>query len=195
MPRNPLLIGAIGLVLAASACGSSSAEDQIKSSFSNATSGLAAGDGSKFCSALTPAAQKAFSAQTVDASGGGAGNCAQTVSNLLKATKALAAGDWAAFCTAIGPRAAASIAASGPGLKVAKDCTAAATAVSKTPQGKAAFAALGAQLGKSLDRLKKGTLDKITVSGDKAVATITPSQAGDKPVKFEKVNGTWLVSG
>ncbi|MCX6387106.1 MAG: hypothetical protein NTX07_00070 [Solirubrobacterales bacterium] len=175
------------------ACGSSSTpESQISSTFSGATAALADGDGAKFCDALTPSAQKSFGSQISSATG--ASDCKTGVTNLMNATKALSSGDWKTFCKSIGPKAAAQIAGAGAKLKTDNTCEAAGTALSKTPQGKAAFDSLGKQLDASLGRLKNGKLVKIKVNGNTATASVTPLQPNDKPVKFEKVNGTWKIS-
>ncbi|MEI7890143.1 MAG: hypothetical protein WCI34_07515, partial [Actinomycetes bacterium] len=108
MSRKFLAVSITGMAVLLSSCGSSSPTDQIRSSFSEATSGLTSGDGAKFCNSLTPAAQKTFGTQIAAATGGT--TCAQGVSNLLKATKAISTGDWASFCQLIGPKAASGIA-------------------------------------------------------------------------------------
>jgi len=192
MSRKFLAVSISGMAILLGACGSSSPTDQIRSTFSQATSGLTSGDGAKFCNSLTPTAQKTFGTQIATATGGT--TCAQGVTNLLKATKAISTGDWASFCQLIGPKAASGIAQAGPKLKTAKTCAAAATALAATPAGKASFDQLSKQLDQSLSRLGKGKLDKITITGDTAVATVNPSQPGDKPIKFQKVNGSWKIS-
>ena len=195
MIRTAATLAVIAATAVASAgCGSdNSPEGQIKSTFSQATSALQSGNGKGFCDALSPATAKQIASS--GAATTGSSDCPSVVTNLLSAAKALRTQDWEKFCNSIGKQSAAQIAASAKAVKAqGNTCADAARAIGSTAQGKQVFKATADQLDSALSRIAKGKLAKITINGDKATATVTPAQAGDKPVEFQKVDGKWRIA-
>lgn len=175
-------------LLALAGCGGgSSEEEQIRSTFDQATAALKDGDGRQFCEALTPDAAKTIG----NSARGTAGleGCSQVVTNVIKATKALSTGDWKSFCEAIGPEAAARIAQGGNG-----SCAAAATALNNTPAGKQAFESIGQQLKGALVKVEEGKLDSVKVNGNTATGKVSSAGQSANSVSFEKVDGKWRLS-
>ena len=194
MTRTIAIAAIATAALAAAGCGSdASPEDQIRSNFSQATSALKDGNGAEFCAALSPTTAKTIADSGKQTTG--ASDCPKVVGNLLSAAQALRTQDWKKFCDSIGKQSADQIAASGKALKAkGNTCADAAEAIGATAQGKQVFKATADQLDSALSRLVKGKLDKITINGNKATATVKPSQPGDKPVTFEKVDGSWKIA-
>jgi hypothetical protein len=194
MTRTIAIAALATAALAAAGCGSDgSPEDQIRSTFAQATSALKDGKGAEFCDALTPTTAKSIAESGKQTTG--ASDCPKVVDNLLSAAQALRTQDWPKFCDSIGKQSADQIAASGKALKAkGNTCADAAEAIGKTPQGKQVFTATADQLDSALNRLVKGKLDKITINGDKATATVTPKQPNDQPVTFEKIDGSWRIA-
>lgn len=179
-------------MLAAGCGGGASAEEQIKSSFSDAAKALADGNGATFCSHLTEASRVKFE-KSISSQTGGA-DCAKGVSSLIGAIKGLDRGNWEEFCSNIAKSAADSIAQAGARIGGNGSCASGAKAVEATAQGKQAFKSLRDQLSSTFDRLKAAKLENVKVTGNTATATLAPAKKGEQPVTFEKVGDTWYLT-
>lgn len=184
----------IATVLAVSACGDKSDQEQVSATYAQVTGALKKADGASFCAALAPDSAAAI------ADGGkkvtGVATCAEGVDRMLKAVKALQQSNWADFCDSVNPELAQVIATSGPPAQGrTPNCAKSAAVLSKSPRVASTFAAIGNQIGGLFSRISRGKLADIKVNGSTASATVQPAQPGQQRVKFVRTEDGWkLVS-
>ena len=178
-------------VIAASGCGEPSAEDQVRSTYDSATSALKAGDGAKFCSEITANGAKAIGEAGKQVTGDG--DCQGTMTRMLAAVDALKNSNWNQFCASVSPQLAAGIAQAGKANGTGNTCADAAAKLATDPATADGFANIGRQFDAQFGRMTQSQIDKLTIIGNHASASLKPAQAGDPPLTFIKVGSDWKL--
>jgi len=191
--KTRVVASSVALICAITAggCGDPSPEDQIRSTYSSATAALKAGDGSKFCAEITANGAKAIGQAGQEVTGDG--DCEGTMTRMLAAVDALKQSNWNQFCSSISPQLAAGIAEAGKAKGTGNTCPDAASKLATDPATSDGFANIGKQFDAQFGRMTKSQIDKLTITGNRASASLKPSQPGEDPILFVKVGSDWKL--
>jgi hypothetical protein len=182
---------AVICAFAASGCGDPSPEDQVRSTYDSATAALKAGDGAKFCGEITASGAKAIGEAGQQVTGDG--DCEGTMTRMLAAVDALKHSNWNQFCSSISPQLSAGIAQAGKAKGTGNTCADAAAQLATDPATADGFANIGRQFDAQFGRITQSHIDKLTIIGNHASASLKPSQPGDAPLIFIKVGSGWKL--
>ena len=190
-PKRLAAALALGCAIAASGCGDPTPEEQIRATYDSATAALKAGDGAKFCSEITANGAKAIGEAGKQVTGNG--DCEGTMTRMLAAVDALKHSNWKEFCSSISPGLAAGIAEAGVAKGTGNTCADAAAKLATNPATADGFANIGKQFDAQFGRMTQSHIDKLTIIGSHASATLKPAQQGDSPLTFQKGPSGWKL--